>query len=132
MENFSDLIPVLLILIFTAITFLQSGLDKVFDWNGNIGWLTGHFEKTFMGRMVPLLVGIILLLEVVTGLLALIAIFSLVFFENDNLALWALSLAAVTLLMLLFGQRMAKDYPGAFTITGYFMVIVFGIFLLTA
>ena len=132
MERITEFIPVLLILIFTAITFLQSGLDKVFDWNGNIGWLKGHFEATFMGKMVPLLVGIILVLEVVTGLLAIAAIFSLVFFENDNLALWALTLGALTLLMLLFGQRIAKDYPGAFTITGYFMVVVFGIFLLTA
>lgn len=132
MENYSLDIPVLLILAFTAITFLQSGLDKIFDWAGNIGWLKGHFGKTFMGGMVPLLVGIILVLEVVAGLMAVGGFFVLLLNGSSELALWSLVLSAVVLLMLLFGQRVAKDYPGAFTLTGYFMIIVFGIFLITA
>ncbi len=132
MQSFSINIPVLLILLFTTITFLQSGLDKLTDWSGNTGWLKGHFENTFMGGMVPLLVGIILLLEVIAGLMALGGFFTLLLFDDPTLAMWSLVIAALTLLMLLFGQRVAKDYPGAFTITGYFMVIIFGIFLLTA
>lgn len=132
MENFSLNIPIILILLFTVITFLQSGLDKATDWKGNIGWLKGHFENTFLGGMVPLLVGTILILEILVGVLALAAIYSVLINENFTLALWALVLAAITLLMLLTGQRVAKDYPGAFTITGYFMVVIFGIFLLTA
>ena len=34
-----------LILLFLAITFLQSGYDKLFYWNDNLGWLKGHFSK---------------------------------------------------------------------------------------
>lgn len=132
MENFSLQIPIILILLFTVITFLQSGLDKATDWKGNVGWLKEHFGSTFLGGMVPLLVGTILILEVIVGFLAIAAIFSALLYGKMILALWALVLAAITLLMLLFGQRVAKDYPGAFTITGYFMVVVFGIFLLTA
>ena len=132
MDDFSINIPILLILVFTAITFLQSGLDKIFDWSGNIGWLKGHFKGTFMGGMVPLLVGTILVLEVVAGLMAIIGAYLLWANEQPEMAFWSLVLAAITLLMLLFGQRVAKDYPGAFTITGYFMVVVFGIFLLSA
>lgn len=132
MENFVLNLPVYLILIFTVITFLQSGIDKLVDWKGNYGWLTGHFKGTFMGGMVSLLLGIILVLEVITGLLALAAIFTLWMNEDFILSQWALGLAAVTLLMLLFGQRVAKDYAGAFTIVGYFIVIIFGLFLVTA
>jgi putative oxidoreductase len=132
MENFSLHIPILLILLFTLITFLQSGLDKATDWKGNVGWLKDHFGKTFLGGLVPLLVGTILILEVAVGLLALAAIFSIFAYNSLTLALWTLILAAITLLMLLFGQRVAKDYPGAFTITGYFMVVIFGLFLLSA
>jgi putative oxidoreductase len=132
MENFSLHIPILLILLFTLITFLQSGLDKATDWKGNVGWLKEHFGKTFLGGLVPLLVGTILILEVAVGLLALAAIFSIFAYNSLTLALWTLILAAITLLMLLFGQRVAKDYPGAFTITGYFMVVIFGLFLLSA
>lgn len=132
MDNLIPNIPIYLILVFTVITFLQSGLDKVFNWSGNHEWLTGHFKNTFMGGMVPLLLGIILVLEVITGILALTAIYTLYVNDDPNMALWSLVLAAVTLLMLLFGQRVANDYAGAFTIVGYFLVVVFGIFLVTA
>ena len=53
----------ILILLFILITFLQSGLDKVFDWKGQVGWLNGHFKGTFLGSMVPLLVGVLVVLE---------------------------------------------------------------------
>lgn len=121
----------LLILGFTTITFLQSGLDKITDWKGNNAWLKEHFGNTFLGGFVPLLIAVILVLEVLTGLLAIGGIYSILIEAEYTLAYFALVLGAITLLMLLYGQRVAKDYPGAFTITGYFMVLVFGIFLLT-
>ncbi len=130
MENFSTNAPIVLILLFTVITFLQSGVDKITDWKGNVGWLKEHFGKTFLSGMVPLLVATILVLEVVVGLLAIVAIYSVLAEGQLALAFWSLVLAGITLLMLLFGQRVAKDYPGAFTITGYFMVVVFGLFLI--
>ena len=132
MENFIVNLPVYFILVFTLITFLQSGIDKLLDWKGNYGWLTEHFKGTFMGGMVSLLLGIILVLEIITGLLAIAAIFTLYINEDLGLSQWALGLAAITLLMLLFGQRVAKDYAGAFTIVGYFIVVIFGLFLVTA
>ncbi|HET7361079.1 MAG TPA: DoxX family protein [Salinimicrobium sp.] len=131
MENTLSYIPEILILLFIAIVFLQSGFDKILDWKGNIAWLKSHFEKTFLGGMVPLMVGIVMIVEVLAGFLALAGIFTLIVMNDQTLALYAMVLAAATLLMLLFGQRIAKDYPGAFTITGYFMVVVFGIYLLT-
>jgi hypothetical protein len=39
-------LPALFSATLVAILFIQSGLDKVFDWAGNLGWLKGHFEKT--------------------------------------------------------------------------------------
>lgn len=132
MDNFIPNIPVYLILIFTIITFLQSGFDKMFNWSANYEWLTGHFKGTFMGGMVSVLLAVILVLEVLTGFLALAAIFTLYLNNDPGFALWSLVLAAITLLMLLFGQRVANDYAGAFAIVGYFIVIIFGIFLVTA
>ena len=38
----------LLLLAFLAITFLQSGLDKIMDWNGNVSWLKSHFSQTIL------------------------------------------------------------------------------------
>ena len=70
MENLNTYITEILILLFILITFLQSGVDKMMDWNGNTGWLKEHFSKTFLAGMVPLMVGIILVIEVIVGFLA--------------------------------------------------------------
>lgn len=121
----------ILILLFIAIVFLQSGLDKAFDWKGNLGWLTGHFSSTFLSESVPLMVGVIMILEILSGLLAIIGIIWILAFEQMEIALYSCILASLTLLMLLFGQRIAKDYAGAFTLTGYFIVTIFGVFLLS-
>jgi hypothetical protein len=121
----------ILILLFIIITFLQSGLDKVFDWKGQIGWLNGHFKGTFLGRMVPLLVGVLVVLDLLASALAGIGIYQLAIHNNPSMALYGSITAAITLLMLLFGQRIAKDYAGAFTIVGYFIVVILGVWLLS-
>ena len=35
----------LMILLFLALTFVQSGYDKATDWTGNVTWLKAHFAK---------------------------------------------------------------------------------------
>ncbi len=131
MENTHSYITEILILLFIIITFLQSGFDKLTDWKGNIEWLSGHFSKTFLAGQVPLMVAVILILEVITGILAIIGIVQLIAVGKTLIALYACVLAAIVLLMLLFGQRVAKDYAGAFTITGYFVVVMLGVYFLS-
>ncbi|HZJ36458.1 MAG TPA: DoxX family protein [Gillisia sp.] len=131
MENTHSYITEILILLFIIITFLQSGFDKISDWKGNIGWLSGHFSKTFLARQVPLMVATILILEVITGILAIIGLVQLIAVGATSIALYACVLASIVLLMLLFGQRVAKDYAGAFTITGYFVVVILGVYILS-
>ncbi len=131
MQNITSYITELLILAFIVITFLQSGVDKISDWKGNIGWLKGHFSKTFLKNQVPAMVATILILEVVAGILAIIGMVMIISTGNTAIALYACVLSAITLLMLLFGQRVAKDYAGAFTIVGYFVVVILGVMLLS-
>ena len=35
-----------LILLFLIVTFLQSGIDKLLDWKGNVSFITGHFKNS--------------------------------------------------------------------------------------
>src|SRR5207237_10798134 len=49
---------------FLAILFLQSGIDKIVDRRGNLEFLQGHFAKSPLGGMVPLLVTVITILEI--------------------------------------------------------------------
>src|ERR1043166_5625332 len=57
---------------FLAILFLQSGIDKIVDRRGNLDWLTGHFAKSPLAAMVPLMVTIITVFEVAAGVLSAI------------------------------------------------------------
>ncbi|MEK6152858.1 DoxX family protein [Flavobacteriaceae bacterium 3-367] len=130
MEYLFDNATEILLLLFLIITFLQSGIDKVFDWAGNLAWLKGHFADTPFKNIVPLLLGVVLLSEVIAGTLCAIGIYQLVIQGKGTMALYGAIMSCVSLLMLLFGQRLAKDYEGAKTIAVYFVPAVFLVFLL--
>ena len=130
MDNFMTHIVSITILLFLLITFLQSGIDKIIDWNGNLSWLKGHFSATFLGTIVPLLLGIILIIEIITSIFCVIGIYHLIANSSTGYATVAMFSGCITLLMLLFGQRVAKDYAGALTITCYFIVAIFGLFVI--
>jgi uncharacterized membrane protein YphA (DoxX/SURF4 family) len=120
----------ILLLLFLIITFLQSGIDKVIDWKGNLSWLKGHFAKTPLKNSVPFLLSTVLLIEIAAGVLSAIGLIFILVKEDSFIALLGAILSCVALLMLLFGQRMAKDYEGAKTIAVYFIPAIFLVFLL--
>ena len=132
MENTLNNITELLLLAFLIITFMQSGFDKIFNWKGNVSWLKEHFSSTFMANMVPLNVGIVLITELIAGILCVIGIYQLIANDDKTFGLYGAIVSCFVLLMLLFGQRIAKDYDGARTIAIYFMAAVFAVFLLSA
>jgi uncharacterized membrane protein YphA (DoxX/SURF4 family) len=118
----------LLVCAFFAVLFLQSGLDKITDWSGNLEWLTGHFAQSPVKGMVPLLLGVVTALEVSTGLASASALIALLTGALPFLPVVACGLAGVTLVVLFAGQRIAKDYAGAATLAAYFAVAVLGLF----
>lgn len=120
----------LLLLLFLSITFLQSGFDKLLDWKGNLSWLIDHFSKSLLKNTVPFLLGTITLIEVLAGLLSLGGIIELVVSGSSGFAYYGAVLSCIALLMLLFGQRIAKDYDGARTVVIYLIPAVFLVFLL--
>lgn len=113
-----------------AICFLQSGIDKVVDFKGNLGWLTGHFAKSpLRGQVVPMLV-VITVLECAAGAMCTAGVVQLVMGSGPKVALWGAQLAALNIVMLFFGQRVAKDYAGAATLANYFVLCAGAILLL--
>lgn len=120
----------IIILAFLGITFLQSGYDKIADWKGNVSWLKSHFSNTFLADKVPFSLAIVLVLEILAGIFALIGIVTLFNNGTTDFAFLSGLFSSITLLFLLFGQRLAKDYDGARTIVIYFIPTVFLLFLL--
>ncbi len=130
--NFDEIaknMPALFAALFTAILFIQSGLDKVFDWKGNLEWLTGHFSKTFLAGMVPAMLATITLLELTTGLVAGAGIVVFVLSGSLKVIFYSSVLGASSVTALFFGQRIAKDYAGAAVLVPYFILLILMLYL---
>lgn len=112
---------------FFAILFLQSGIDKVTDRKGNLDWMTPHFAQSPLKSQVGILLSVITLFELASGAACAISLITLLtkgpilVFQVANL------LVCATLLQLFLGQRLAKDYPGAASLAGYFVVSLLGL-----
>ncbi|MCC7308529.1 MAG: DoxX family protein [Acidobacteria bacterium] len=112
-----------------AVLFLQSAVDKLTDWNGNLGWLTEHFSKTSMASFVPILLATITVMESAAGILACVGILYFLITASTVAIFWATVVAAVALLSLFFGQRIAKDYAGAAVLVPYFILVILLMYL---
>ena len=115
---------------FLAILFLQSGIDKVVDRRGNLEFLQGHFAKSPLAAIVPLLVTAITILEIAAGALSAFGCVMIILSRDPTVAFYGAVIAAVSFLALFFGQRMAKDYAGAAVLVPYFLVCLAAIYLL--
>lgn len=115
-------LPALFAALFTAILFVQSGMDKVLDWKGNLEWLTGHFAKTPLAGMVSMMLAAITLMELTTGLVAAAGIVSFFLTASLKVIFYSGVLGAASITSLFFGQRIAKDYAGAAVLVPYFLL----------
>jgi hypothetical protein len=115
---------------FLAILFLQSGIDKVVDRRGNLEWLKGHFAKSPLAGIVPLLVTVITILETAAGALSAIGCAMIIFSHDSTFAFYGAILSAISIIALFFGQRMAKEYAGAAVLVPYFVLTLVAIYLL--
>ena len=120
----------ILVSAFLAILFLQSGIDKVVDRRGNLEFLQGHFAKSPLAGIVPLLVTLITILEVLAGILSAIGCVVILLTHSSVIAFYGAVISAVSGLALFFGQRMAKDYAGAAVLVPYFLLCLVAIYLL--
>jgi uncharacterized membrane protein YphA (DoxX/SURF4 family) len=118
-----------LVCAFLAILFLQSGIDKLVDRRGNLEWLKGHFSKSPLAGIVPAMVFVITILELAAGLLSAIGLVLIIFQHDSTFAFYGALASALSILTLFFGQRMAKDYPGAAVLVPYFLVTLIAIYL---
>ena len=128
-ENANWLLQIL-VSIFLAILFLQSGIDKVADRRGNLEFLRGHFAKSPLAGMVPFLVTVVSILEIVGGGLSAIGCILIILNRDPTLAFCGAVVSAISITALFFGQRMAKEYAGAAVLVPYFLLTLVAIYLL--
>lgn len=115
---------------FLAILFLQSGIDKVVDRRGNLAWLTGHFAKSPLAKVVPWLVIVLTILELLAGGFSAMGCALIILRHNSAVAFYGAVFSAISIIALFFGQRMAKDYAGAAILVPYFLLALSALYLL--
>ncbi len=118
--------------LFLSVLFLQSGLDKVLDWQGNKSYIASVFAKTPLRRLSTLMLLSIAVLEVLAGAVSAAGVMGLLFLQNPTTAFLGACLAGLNIVALFFGQRIAKDYAGAAALVPYFIVTVLAMLVDTA
>ncbi len=114
---------------FFAVVFLQSSLDKLFDSEGNLGFLREHFKNApTLASNVTTLFWALTILELLAGVFCGLGIITFSFVSGGFFARWGMRFSVLALLALLFGQRLAKDYAGAAVVAAYFAVAMLGLF----
>jgi len=120
----------LLISAFLAALFLQSGVDKVIDRDGNAAFLRDHFKNSPLAGQVDLMLTVVTVFELLAGSLSGLGAIAFLLWGGLSFAYAGAVLGAITILMLFFGQRVAKDYAGAAVLVPYFLLTLLAIHLL--
>ena len=132
-RKFETMIPqnvtFLFVLAFFLIVFLQSGLDKIIDYKGNLAFLKNLFKAFFPPPLISVALISVTILEIISGVLCLVGIVDFILNNNSHIGFLGLIVGSLALLVLLFGQRVAKNYEGVKTIAIYFILAMIGIVL---
>lgn len=120
-----------LVLVFLAITFIMSAHEKLFHWNDNMAWMKPHFEKSVLKNLVPQAAGILVFFELIASILCVVGVIELYINGGRMTGFYGAVFSCLTLLLMLIGQRLAKDFDGARTIAIYFVVAILGVYWLS-
>jgi len=118
-----------LVTAFFAVVFGQSSLDKLTDRDGNIAYFSEHFTKSpFPREMVPLLFWALTAVEGAAALLCTLGLLTFSFVSDGfGIAACGVTMSGLALVLLIVGQRLAKDYAGAAVVAAYFAVALIGL-----
>ena len=117
------------VLTFFSIVFIQSGVDKVSDYKGNLAFLNDLLKIYFSPPLIEFSLVVVTIFELISGILCLVGIVNFIFNNSNFIGLLGLIIGSIALLILLFGQRVSKNYEGAKTIAIYFIIAMIGIAL---
>ena len=120
----------LLILTFLVITYGISLIEKFADWKGTVAYIRATFENTFVSSFIKPLLAILVFLETITLFFLTVGLFQLFRGNENENALIGCTYSCYTILYMLIGQRVAKDYQGATSLAVYFLISVFGVYIL--
>ena len=117
--------------VFLGIIMTQSGFDKIFNWEGELDFITGKFSKTPLANFSTFGLIQVTIFEILSGLLSLFGSIMALFYNDYSYGIMGLILATASLAILMLGQRLSKDYEGAAVLVPYYILTMFGLFVYT-
>jgi len=115
--------------VFIGIVMTQSGFDKIFNWEGELDFISEKFAKTPLSNFSAFGLIQVTIFEVLSGLLSLLGALMVLFYNDESYGIMGLILAAISLCILMLGQRISKDYEGAAVLVPYFLLTMIGLFM---
>ena len=117
--------------VFLGIVMAQSGFDKIFNWEGELDFITGKFAKTPLANFSAFGLIQVTIFEILSGILSIFGSVMALFYNDYSYGIMGLILAASSLAILMLGQRISKDYEGAAVLVPYYILTMFGLFVYT-
>ena len=117
----------ILIALFLIVVFLQSSLDKIFERNSNLAFFQSHFSETILRHFTSYLLTIITIFELIGALALIYGVYYAFAAKTTLWIFYGFVILAITIIFLLIGQRIAKDYVAASQLVPYFILIMLGI-----
>ena len=130
MDFIIDQIPLIFVLAFLSIVFIQSALDKIFNWKGNLEFTASTLTSKFPPRLVRFALLNVLLLEFAGGFGSLGGVVEIMVGSSLFMSKIGTITSSTALLILLLGQRISQNYVDAKTIVIYFIVCLLGLQML--
>lgn len=113
-----------------AAVFLQSGLDKILDREGNKAYIGGQFANTPLAPHAGWMLLVVTVLETSAGVLLGLGALLVLLGVGTSVAFLGVAIAGANVVGLMFGQRVVKDYGGAAVLVPYFLLILATMLLL--
>ena len=115
------------IAVFLIVVFLQSSVDKIFERNSNLAFFQSHFSETILRHYTSYLLTIVTIFELIGALTLIYGVYYAFAAKTTLWIFYGFVILAITIIFLLFGQRIAKDYAAAAQLVPYFILIMLGI-----
>ncbi len=120
----------ILVLLFLALTFIQSAYDKIFTWKDTVSWISNLFANTFLKNFTPITLIILIIIEILAGIFSCVGCIQLMINGERTFGFYGACFSCIALICLLFGQRLIRDYDGARTIAIYFVPAIMAVYWL--
>ena len=114
---------------FLAAIYLQSSIDKIVDWQGNLEFMAEHFASTPLAGSFRYGLVVVTVAELLAGVLSAVGVVYLLLGWSAVPGMVGALFAGISSCILMAGQRLAKDYVGAAALVPYFLIAIIGLYI---